>query len=93
MAAKIKVNLINPKVNEIINSLSELIYDQNATQIIRNGVLKITKEISNGNGSIEKRKNIALQVLEEMVSDNNLDMRTRTILFSTITLVESLSAE
>ncbi|HIJ98709.1 TPA: UPF0147 family protein [archaeon] len=93
MAAKIKVNLINPKVNEIINSLSELIYDQNATQIIRNGALKITNALSNGNGSIEKRKNIALQVLEEMVSDNNLDMRTRTILFSTITLVESLSAE
>jgi len=93
MAQKIKVSMKNPKIRAIINCLDELICDQNVSQLIRNNALQITQAISNGNGSLEKRKNIAIQLLEEMVSEVNLDVRTRTILFSTITCVESLSEE
>ena len=91
MAAKAKTTSKNPLIDTIILSLNELIYDQNTPQNIRTNALSISKVLTNENGNIEQRKNHAMQLLEEMISDINIDACTRTILFSAITRVESLS--
>ncbi len=91
MVQKTKVSLTNPKVQAILESLNELISDQNTPQAIRASAMQVTQVFSNGGGSIEQRKSMALQILEEIIYDSTLDVCTRTTLFSTMSLVESLS--
>ena len=91
MASKTKVVQKNPQILAITGSLEELIEDQNTPQNIRSAAFQVLKIFSGENGSIAERKNRAIQLLEEIISDINIDVCTRTTLFSTISLVESIS--
>lgn len=91
MATSAKVSLKNPKFEAILQSLNELILEQNYPYNIRSTAIEVTQVFSNGNGSIAQRKNVALQLLEEMISDTNLDVCIRTSILNTMALVESLS--
>ena len=93
MAVKAKLVHTNPKFEAILQSLNELILEQNYPHNIRSTAIEAAQVFLNGNGSIAQRKNVALQLLEEMISNTNLDVCIRTTILNTMTLVESLSEE
>lgn len=78
-------------ISEIKETLDQLINDSNVPQNIRNNAEALSLLIISDKDSVEARKNKATQLLEEMVSDLNLDMATRTILYQTLSMVESLN--
>lgn len=93
MAQKIKTSLKNEQVAAIVELLNELTSDQNTSHLIKSGALKVMQVISGTGSPFQQRKNVALQVLEEMIQESNIDVCTRTTLLHTMTLVESLSEE
>ena len=84
---------MDEKIITIKEMLGELSSDSSVPQNIRKGAENISKLLSNEDESLETRKNKAFQLLEDMVSDINIDLYTRNNLYNTIAMVESLNGE
>ena len=77
-------------LSNILDTLEELSVDNYVPQNVRAKAQAVSEALQDKNGSIEARKNRALQHLEDMAIDSNIDMSTRTSIYHTLSLVESL---
>ena len=78
-------------LNQIVENLSELSEDTYLPQNVRTRAETVSKVLQDNGDSIEARKNKALQHLEDMAGDSNMDMSTRTFIYQALSMVESLS--
>lgn len=78
-------------INQVVENLSELTADTYVPQNIRTRAQAVSVLLQNKAESIEARKNKALQYLDDMASDSNIDMSTRTFIYQVLSMVESLS--
>ena len=76
---------------EVISSLKELSKDETLPQSIRDGSSDALDTIAGNSEPLETRKNKALQILEDLIIDLNLDLSTKTTIYHTISLLESLN--
>ncbi len=72
----------------ITDSLIELKYDSSIPKNIKEKIGQIILILNNENDSIKKNK--ALDVLEEVVDDSNLESYTRTEILNVVSLLEKL---
>ncbi|MDP7282515.1 MAG: UPF0147 family protein [Candidatus Undinarchaeales archaeon] len=83
---------MNPGIiNQVVETLSELFADDYVPQNVRARAQEVSSLLKNENEPIESRKNKALQHLEDMSVDTNIDMSTRTFIYRALSMVESLS--
>jgi len=78
-------------LNPVLETLSELSGDSFIPQNIRSKAELVSELLQAEGESVEARKNRALQHLEDMSSDMNIDMSIRTIIYQALSMVESLS--
>lgn len=78
-------------LSQIVETLSELSVDNYVPQNVRARAQIVTDALKDKKESIEARKNRALQHLEDMAIDSNIDMSTRTLIYQALSMVESLS--
>jgi len=80
-----------PIINQIVETLSELSVDNYVPQNVRVRAQIVADALKDKKESLEARKNRALQHLEDMAIDSNIDMSTRTLIYQALSMVESLS--
>ena len=85
--------LKNVELKPVIKALGQVVNDFSLPQHIRTCAEQINVIFSSSSTPIEQKKNKALQLLEEIVTDTNLDLASRTTLYSTISLIESINNE
>jgi|TARA_Y100000310_G_C20702729_1_gene831533 uncharacterized protein (UPF0147 family) len=78
-------------INQLVESLSEISQDTYVPQNVRTRAQTVSQVLQDDKESIETRKNRALQHLEDMAIDSNIDMSTRTFIYQALSMVESLS--
>jgi uncharacterized protein (UPF0147 family) len=78
-------------INQIIETLSEVSEDTYVPQNVRTSAQTVSDVLKDTNDSIESRKSKALQHLEDMAIDSNIDASTRTFIYQALSMVESLS--
>ena len=78
-------------ISQIVETLSELSVDNYVPQNVRARAQIVADALKDKKESIEARKNRALQHLENMAIDSNIDMSTRTLIYQALSMVESLS--
>jgi len=78
-------------INQIIENLSEISEDSYIPQNVRTRAQTVSEVLQDKKESIESRKNKALQHLEDMAVDSNIDMSVRTFIYQALSMVESLS--
>lgn len=76
------------KLNNITNSLIELKEESSLPKNIKEKIDEIVDILNNGNSSI--KINQALDVLEEIANDSNLETYTRTQVLNILSLLEKL---
>ena len=77
-------------INQLVETLSELSVDNYIPQNVRARAQTVAEVLQDKNEPIETRKNRALQHLEYMAIDSNIDMSTRTSIYQALSLVESI---
>ncbi|MFH1450950.1 MAG: UPF0147 family protein [archaeon] len=83
---------MNPGIiNQVLDTLSEVSEDAYVPQNVRTRAQAVSDLLKNETESIETRKNKALQHLEDMSVDSNIDMSTRTFIYQALSLVEAIS--
>jgi uncharacterized protein (UPF0147 family) len=78
-------------LNPVLETLSELSDDSFIPRNIRSKAELVSELLQDEAESVEARKNRALQHLEDMSTEINLDMSIRTIIYQALSMVESLS--
>lgn len=81
----------SPDLRNIVSMLSELSTDHYIPQNVRARATTVSEVLQDKKESLEARKNRALQHLEDMAIDSNIDISTRTSIYQTLSMVESLS--
>jgi len=79
-----------PEIQKIVLMLEELSLDSYVPQNVRSRASEVSAALQDSKETIEARKNRALQHLEGMAFDSNIDISTRTSIYQTLSLVESL---
>jgi len=82
---------LSPDIRNIVSLLSELSTGHYVPQNVRSRATTVSEVLQDTKESLEARKNRALQHLEDMAVDSNIDISTRTSIYQTLSMVESLS--
>ena len=75
-------------IAQVLNALQELLEDTGLPKNARQKIERIMRELSKGKSNMEISK--AIQELEEIGEDMNLQSYTRTQLFNLVSLLESV---
>ena len=78
-------------LNPVLETLSELSNDLVIPRNIRSKAELVSMLLQDEGESMETRKNRALQHLEDMSFDTNINMSIRTMIYQVLSMVESLS--
>ncbi|HDD70822.1 MAG TPA: hypothetical protein ENF94_01530 [Candidatus Woesearchaeota archaeon] len=81
---------MDEKINEIILALQEVEEDNSVPRNVKEKII-ITKQILNEETDISIKVSRALQSLEELTDDTNMEAFTRSQIFNIVSMLEFLS--
>ena len=84
------VNTMDQKVEHIITSLQELAGESSVPRNVKNKIDEIIKVLTNEEEELAIRKDRALNFLDEISEDTNLQSYTRTQVWNIATCLEML---
>ena len=78
------------EVEEIIEQLSELIEDRTVPRTVKAKLTSVVSSLKE-DSELSLRVNKALNILDEISDDNNIQAYTRTQLWNVVSMLESLN--
>lgn len=84
---------VEENVTKLLEMMKEIVDDRTVPKNIKTAVEEAMKELSNRDNELMVRINGCVSILDEIATDPNIPLYTRTQLWTIVSLVEKLNNE
>ncbi len=84
---------IEKRIDDLVEMMQSIIDDRTVPKNIRKAVEEAIRELKNTDNELSVRINGCVSILDEVTTDPNIPLYTRTELWNIVSLVEGLNKE